>query len=349
MTYGPARFVYYLNKLQDLLTLACKQRNPAQWLYHNDARTILFMLEGLSKLYSGLHNKKKFTKIKDHFKLLEDALGAIDYYDNMARVLEANKKMPPAIMAYLQAQTREKVQSLNEVLTEKKWLSANSERIKKIQKKLNEVDWLKEEEEVSAIKDFYGGCIYEITEFVQQDDFHFTNIEADVHELRRKLRWLSIYPQALQGCIQLGKNDAAPKQLNKYLTKEITTSPYNKMPETGDASCYLMLEQNYFYALSWMIATLGKIKDKGLNVIAVKEALEQTSAAGESGALKKAYQLLGPKQQKIEQLLKEADTVCKTFFTEHNLEHLVKGVINVSKGLKKRVPGIAKKLILPEA
>ncbi|MBC7508103.1 MAG: hypothetical protein H7320_05030, partial [Ferruginibacter sp.] len=68
MTKGSARFNYYLNKVQLLFDKASKQKNPALWLYNNDARTPLFMLEGLAKMYTQIHNKKKFTKLKEHFK-----------------------------------------------------------------------------------------------------------------------------------------------------------------------------------------------------------------------------------------------------------------------------------------
>lgn len=326
MTKGSARFEYYLNKLQVLFDKAVKQKNPALWLYKNDARTTLFMLEGLSKMYIEIHNKKKFTKLKEHFKLLEDGLGAIDYYDNIAKDISTNKKIPDTVINYLQAQTREKIQSLNEILVEKEWLAINDNRIKKIQKKLSEADWLKEEAEVKAMNEFYGEALYSITEFIQTEAFHFDNIEADVHELRRKLRWLSIYPQAIQGSIQISKNKTTPKHLTKYLTKEIITSPFNKMPDAGDAAYFLLLEQNYFYALSWMIATLGKIKDKGLHTIAVKEALQQTTKLTDVEAYKKTYQLLGIKQPKIEELLKEAAAICKVYFEEQNLENLVIGI-----------------------
>jgi hypothetical protein len=87
-----------------------------------------------------------------------------------------------------------------------------------------------------------------------------------------------------------------------------------------------MLEQNYFYSLSWMIAELGKIKDEGLNVVAIKEALQQTSNLADVEALKKTYQLLGTKQPKLEVLLKEAATRSRVFFTEQNLENLVVGI-----------------------
>ena len=333
MKKGPVRFVYYLEKLEVLLNKASIQKNPALWLYKNDARTPLFMLESLAKMYTQIHNKKKFTKLKEQFKLLEDTLGAIDYYDNIAKDISTNKKIPATITSYLQAQTREKIQSLNEILVEKEWLLADNSRIKKIQKKLNEANWLEEEAEVKAINKFYGKAIYDITEFIQMDAFHFDNIEADVHELRRKLRWLSIYPRAIQGNIQLSKNKTTPKHLAKYLTKEITTSPFNKMPDAGDATYFLLLEQNYFYALSWMIASLGKIKDKGLHLVAVKEALQQTSELTDLQAYKKTYQLLGAKQPKLELLLKEAAAICKEYFGEQNLENLVIGISSIKNDL----------------
>ncbi|CAN5643308.1 hypothetical protein BH11BAC3_BH11BAC3_10060 [soil metagenome] len=79
MQKGLTRFEFFLNQLQILLTAAAKEKNPALWLYRNNARTPLFMLEALSKMYADIHNKKRFTKIYDHFKMAEDALGAIDY------------------------------------------------------------------------------------------------------------------------------------------------------------------------------------------------------------------------------------------------------------------------------
>ena len=322
-TAGNKRFEYYFTKLQLLLNQAAKQKNPALWLYTNNARTSLFMLEGLSKIYSGLHNKKSFTKIKEQLKLLEDTLGVIDYYDNIAKDFAKNKKIPAGIVNYLQAQTREKIQSLNELLIEKKWLSNEDSRVKKMQKKLSKADWLPADEEVKMFAEFYGKSIYEITEFVKTKKYRFENMETDVHELRRKLRWLSIYPQALQGCIQLAENKTSPAHLKKYQTKEIVTSPYNKMPDAADNKQFLILEKKFFYSLSWMIDALGKLKDNGLHIIALKEALQQTATLKDDAAYKKAYQLLGTKQEKLPALLSKSSAICKIYFEEHNLEHLL--------------------------
>ena len=330
MKPGLARFDYFLNQLQPILTTAAKQKNPALWLYRNNARTPLFMLEALAKMYAEFHNKKKFSKINNHFKLLEDTIGAIDYYDVIAKDLVSNKRIPAEVINYLQAQSREKIQSLNEILTENDWLLTDKSRIAKIKKKLSEADWLNEEEEIEAILEFYGESIYEIVEFTESTNYQFDNMEDDVHELRRKLRWLSIYPQALRGAVQLGNNNTILKHLKKYCTKEITTSPFNKMPEQGMAQFTLVLEQQDFFALSWMIAELGNLKDSGLHVIAVKEALQQTTASiTDEVAFKKTYQLLGTSQPKLAPLLDKAGTISKTYFKEQNLEHLIIGVKKV--------------------
>ncbi|CAN5643350.1 hypothetical protein BH11BAC3_BH11BAC3_10070 [soil metagenome] len=246
----------------------------------------------------------------------------------MAKDLESNKKIPADIIAYLQAESMEKIQSLNEILSEDDWLKTGKNRLVKIHNKLAKADWLDGEKEIEAIKEYYGTAIYEITEFIDEKEFHFENMEDDVHELRRKLRWLSIYPQALLGAIQLDKSTRQPRQLKKYCVPEITGSPYNKMPGSGNCKYILLLDESYFYALSWMIAELGKIKDNGLNIIAVKEALQVKSELDDANAFKKTYSILGRNQTQLQQLLDAAESTSKVFFTEQNLEHLVKGIKN---------------------
>lgn len=332
MKNGQARFEYFLAQLETLLAKASRQKNPGLWLYHHNARTPLFMLEGLAKLYSGIHNKKKFEKLKAHFKLLEDTIGQIDYYDAFAKEFAANKKIPAAVTSYLQAQSREKIQSLNEILTEKKWLGEGNKRITKIRRKLSKADWLDEKEDVQQIGEFYVTAINKILEFINEKDFHFTNVENDVHEFRRMLRWLSIYPQALRGCIQLGKSSvAAPKFLTKYLTKAITTSPYNVMPAAAAQGHFLVFDQQRFFALSWLIAELGNLKDNGLRVEVIKEALLQTMKISEKDAVARAYKLTGAKQMTIPQILHAAGKLCTTFCKEKNLESLITGIAAAKK------------------
>ena len=332
MKNGLARVDYCLNKLQILLDKPAKQKNPALWLYQNNARTPMFMLEALAKLYGGIHNKKIFAKVKTDLKLLEDAIGQIDYYDAFAKEFLLDKNMPATITNYLQAQSREKIQSLNEILMERKWLGEGNIRMEKIRKKLAKADWQKEKEDIKSIQQFYITAINKILEFINQKDFQFTNVENDLHEFRRMLRWLSIYPQALQGCIQLSKpKTAVPKYLTKYLTKTITGSAYNVMPDAVDQQYFLLLDQTRFYALSWMIAEMGNLKDGGLKAEVIKEAILQTSKANEKTALANAYKLAGAGQLTIKQIFATAGNINKTYCKEKNLESLITGIAVVKK------------------
>jgi hypothetical protein len=323
---GQQRFSVFLNKVQELLTKATKQKNPALWLYRNNLRTPLFMLEGLSRLYASIHNEKKFDKLKEQFKTLEDLIGAVDYYAAFAEAFASDKKIPAPVLKYIKAQMNSKLAELNAVLKDKGWLDANNRRINKITKKLQEAEWLETAADLEGVKAHYAEQAEKITGFVSDINFHFDNMEEDVHELRRKLRWLSIYPQALCGAIQLTDSKPKVKYLAKYLTKEILTSPYNVMPAATGNAYVLSVEKNYFYALSWTIAELGRMKDAGLGILILKEALQATAKLSEEDAYKKAHQLNGTKKPSLLQLLDSAETVAKTFFTEKNLDKLVKAI-----------------------
>ena len=330
---GSGRFELYLVKLEALLLQSAKDKNPALWLYTNNARTTLFMLESLAKLYAGSHNKKRFEKIKEHFKNLEDTLGAIDYYNSLAKEFAGDISIPATVTAYLQAQTREKIQRLNELLTEEKWIGDKASRVRKIREKLADTDWKEPKEELKSIFDFYKSSISEIKEFMAAVGDQFTEIEAQVHDIRRKLRWLSIYPQALQGVIQLTDKVKTTDSLLKYLTPEIVHSPFNQMPPPGSHSYFLLLEKKYFLALSWTIAELGVLKDKGLKILAVTEALQQTEGLLHEAALEKTFEIFGGDKQVLQLILEKATNICKSYLEEKKLDNMIHG-ISSSKNIK---------------
>ena len=319
MTKGLGRFEFYLIQLDDLLLKASRTKNPALFLYQNDARTKLFMLEGLAKLYAGMHNEKKFIKLKERFKQIEDAIGGIDYYDNFAKDFLADAEMPSTIRIFLESKRDEKLAELNASLLKRKWINHDPLRTKKIRKKLKGMDWLQTEKELELIKKFYQKSIGSINKFYEETGSAFSNLEEQVHELRRKLRWLSIYPQALQGAIQLKDSQIKDTAVEKYLIPEIVNSPFNKMPEQGNNKSVLYFEQNYFLALSFVISALGKLKDKGLRIIVIAEAVKGTQFIAPSLALQKAFELGKVKETALTEILQEAKKICEQFFEEDNL------------------------------
>ncbi len=328
MTSGPGRFEYYLIQLEQLLAQAGRTGNPAKFLYENNARTIIFMLEGLSKLYAGLHNPKKFSKIKQRFKTLEDMLGAADFYDGFAKTFLKDPDMPASLRIFMEEKKEEKFALLNKLLIEGKWINHDPLRTKKIRKKLRKCNWLQPIPEAEKIKDFYSTAIKDINNFFEAVGNSFTNLELQVHELRRKLRWLSIYPQALQGTIQfaLQQTDAAP-HLHKYLLPEIVQSAFNVMPPVPPQNATVLLfEKNYFLSLSWLIAELGRLKDNGLQIIATTEALQGTQALTDNIALHKAYELNKTNDDGLKDIMLRAYNICAVYFAEKNLEHIVCGI-----------------------
>jgi len=331
MKNGLVRFEHHLQKLEALMKQARKEQNPALWLSTNDARTPLFMLEALGRLYSSLHNKKKFTRLKDQFKLLEDGFGQVDYYASYAKIFLQHPTVPVHLREYMQAQAREKLQHVNDLLASKSWVGEKPQRFNKIRKSLKKVDWLKPKAEAIAINEFYKSEIDSIKKFVQETQGRLTEMEEHVHELRRDLRWLSIYPQALQGMIQLAESGHQDIATEKYLVPEIVQSAFNVMPDAGNNTWFVLLEKNHFYALSWMIAETGKLKDEGLQIFAVAEAMMQTEGLSQEVAYHRSFEILGVPASRMQDLLCRATQITNAFMEEKQLDQLTYALARIKK------------------
>ena len=327
MKKGTDRFKFYLEKINLLMTQAMEQQDPAMWLFRNQARTPFFMLESLARLYSKIYDSKELDELYNLFKLIEDSLGQTDHYHSLYLAFAENTKIPAEYKRYFKEQTKQIAAQTNELLLEKGWLPDSNKRISKINKKLKKVDWLNTEKEVEAIGHFYKNVIDSIGKFAAKTGYIFDNVEEDIHELRRKMRWLSIYPQALQGAIQYAPETKAADNIEKYLTKEIINSDFNKLPVAGNNTSFLLLNKNYFLSLSWMIAQLGVLKDEGLLLTGLGEAIEKSTGCEAEESVAKAYKLLGSKQRKMQEILDEASSITKIYFEEDNLQHLIAGIV----------------------
>ncbi|MEO9053256.1 MAG: hypothetical protein ABI280_15765 [Ginsengibacter sp.] len=332
---GKARFLYFLSQVQIILDKAATSENPALLVYTENMRTPLFMLEALTRLYKNIHNHHKFSKLNDVFKEIEDRLGSIDYYDGFHKGLISQKRMPEALTGYMQKQMNKKVKELDQELKKEKWIGKHKKGISKIIEKIDKADWLEMKEDTNAILETYRGYINGIIEKYKVAHLKFEDIESDVHELRRELRWLSIYPQALVGIMQL-KTDNDPQDfLKKYLTPEIINSPYNIMPDENKLQDYMhnrpdgdrktnhiLLNNHYFYALSWMIAELGKLKDSGLKIKALEESLASVYKISKD-AESLAYCISDENQLRIPEILTQSQKIAQTFFDENILENII--------------------------
>lgn len=321
---GYNRFEFFLNNLNILFAEAEMQENTGWWLYKNDARTPAFMLEGLAKIYKHAHDEEEgLKKIKDDCKLLEDALGAVDYYDNLAIDIGKIPEIKKEYLSFINKKAAEKIAVLNELLTDRKWIAHKRNRIERCREKLSNINWKTGEEEITGLRNYYRQEIDEINSFIDSRNGKFTNLEDEVHEFRRKIRWLSIYPKALNGAIQLCGNIEQKPELQNYFTPDILQSPYNKMPSPEEQEKILYLSKPDFFALSWMISAIGKLKDKGLNIYGLAEAISAIEKVNEEEAIVLAAKLNGHEGDTLNNILSEASALIRSYQQSKSLDHLL--------------------------
>ena len=156
-----------------------------------------------------------------------------------------------------------------------------------------------------------------IKELVRETKGNFTKMEEEIHELRRKMRWLSIYGVSLQGVIKLETNHKKESWDKKYLTKNIIELPFNKLP-VHNFPAHIFYNRNHFYALSWLIFELGQIKDIGFRIEFLVKVIRKTSDVSSESAEKKAEIALGVKENEPA-LFKHASRICKDFFEKDKI------------------------------
>ena len=309
-------FLFYSNQLQALFAQASHQKNPALWLYNNNARTLLFMLEALTKLHHATFDEKIFGKWDNRFKKLEDELGQMDYYVEFEKEFKANKKIPKEISTFLNSAIKASTESLNQRLINKGWLNG---KLLDFNVKISKYYCQYDEAYINEIKITLKEELQKIILFCEKLNYSFTNLENEVHEIRRKLRWISIYGQALNGLIQLKKSDKKPNYQTNYFTKEILTSPYNKLPEKPKGTAIMEYDSNSFFALSYVIKELGKLKDNGLKIEIATQAFAKTENITNIQANKKALKALGLKLNAENEILKTASELLFTSLSKDKI------------------------------
>ena len=286
---GPARFNKYIVLINECLTLCKKDKNPAKKLYQTKVRSYLFMLESLARIYKKIHSKKAMKLLQYEMKAMEDKLGKIDFYDGL------NKQKPSKIFKtnYLKA-----IDELNTYLVTKKFLIENTFLIF-CNSTLKNIEWLSVKKDTKKIKKVIEQELKQIIKHIKTDEGIFDEIESGIHELRRDLRWISIYAASLNGLLQLKKVEPT-SEFKKYYISKVLNSPFNILPiNTNKKIIPIQINSNNYYALSWIIMELGVIKDKGLMVI-------------ESGK---------PNKKIISSLLQEAKTKTTQFVTDFDTKN----------------------------
>lgn len=306
-------FLLYSQQLNAQLHSARQSDNPALFLYQNGARNIIFMLEGLTRIHKNAFHDEKMEKWYERFKKLEDLLGQIDYLDAFCKKFEKDNTLDDNAIVKLRKQMETPLEEMNSILVEKEWLS---DKMLKFDAFIEELDFQYNNDYVEIITATFKKEIGKINDFAAGIHFEFHQLEAELHEMRRRLRWLSIYAQAFNGLFQLKRQATDPAWSKKYMTEAIVNSPFNTLPKAVEGLPVIHLDYHAFIALSYVIQNFGTLKDEGLQ----NEVLVHNLHYADSHAQK----MLGGKYADDKTILKTASDLLKIFYEDQVLEKLVK-------------------------
>ncbi|MFA9212455.1 MAG: hypothetical protein ACEQSR_01225 [Candidatus Methylacidiphilales bacterium] len=309
---GFNRFQLHLSTLNQILEAAQLTNEPALVVYKSAARQSLFYLQALARIYKGIHNKKRFEKMRLSFKAFEDQLGKVDYYDGFIKLFSKNKAVPKAVLENLNKHFELELSNLSALLASNNWLNTENGKIESLKKELATADWKSPNDDKRHIANSFIKQIEEIEYLFEMGILNFKDLEHGVHEFRRQLRWISIYAQALNGFIQLKMVENVHPALNVYLTKQVLESNFNKMPEVAANSNPIFFQSANFYALSWFIAESGKLKDEGLTTVCLETMLMETGTS-QPEAQKLALKILVKTSRTPKQVKEEMEVLADTF------------------------------------
>jgi len=301
------------------------QSNPALWLFDNDLRTPLFMLEGLSRIHRETISFKKFEKLYQTFKIIEDGLGEIDYYQSFKNYA-IKHKLDPLYIQYFDGEYQVALDKFVNILQKENWFDKKGKvgylKFYKLKNQLSKIKWPSVQKNNKNLAEFFSRKLSKLNNQYRDGKYNFKDLENGVHEFRRRIRWYSIYAHALNGSICLKNNKSIPKSFQKYATAKIIASPFNKL-QNDHRIKPLFIDNYLFYALSHVIGRLGKIKDKGQTVEAFEHAAKEMKLLPKNSSHKYIKNLLKDDFIEASEITKQAKQLCNQVIKEDKLLFLL--------------------------
>jgi hypothetical protein len=268
------------------------------------------MLESLCRLFSKGLKVKGFKTWYNLFKKYEDIMGMINCYEEILGDFKEYPNIPIEIMTLWENLRDEKIAILERQFKKDDFLAKRllnfSEMIEKSKIKFDK-------KTILQIGKAIQKEIKKISKELTATAYKFTDIESQVHELRRKVRWVGIYSQSLNGLIVLKENKAKFNWEDKYLTESVINSPYHKLVKNKSFEKHILLNKEQFMAFTWLIAQLGELKELGLQVEMLAQGFVKTENITNEQAMIKANHILESKIS-IDDLLQKASEIAKDFF-----------------------------------
>ncbi len=310
-------FQQYCKQLTAIIKKAKTQSDPSLFLYKNKARTILFMMESILRVSNKLFEDKEIAHWRIIVKKMEDALGEIDVYIVLLSDFSKLETINVKQLEYISHKLDKSVDKLNKKLKKHDFYLEDI-KLMNAGFKIN----FNDKNMVLQLHEEIRSELKESCDFFNQFPKGFTDMEDQVHELRRKLRWISIYGESFQGLIALESTKEKYKWEKEFITKEELKNPFNKLPVKKNLNQYILFNKKAFYAMSYVIGNLGAIKDNCFRLIYLEKSIHKTNTEKGINSSILAHKQLNVKYTH-DSLLKEAHMLLKLYFNKYKIHEIL--------------------------
>ncbi len=270
------RHLAQLARFEAAATVAVAQHHgtprtaAGHFLYKADGRTPMFYLQSLARVGRRIGPSRKLWEAwLPRFKEVEDRIGGYDYWVDLG-TRAAGWGAPAPLIGYFGERAQQALGALEYALARGGFWAAEAgtptgpgPACAELRAALGDVEWDKPKRERKEIAAFLRDEVREIVDDLASGALDLADVEHGVHELRRKLRWLPIYGLAMAGKVVL--DEGAPRgALAKYATPDRLAERFNQLPVSPDEPDPVRYHQSAFLAVSYLIAEIGKLKDRAL-------------------------------------------------------------------------------------
>ena len=310
---SPFLFTDHIKELENIAASTKGSPQAALKFYQAGARNELFKLEALARIFRGAINKEKFEPLYRQLKGAEDELGKYDYNESLYIDISAKKGTSAVIIKHFQLTLELNRKELHEFLISDGWLPSSGSQYALLKKEIAEFTFPSMEVLRASTGNFICEQIEKIIKKYNNGSFALDDIEGGLHELRRRLRWISLYAQVTNGLIQLKPAKNISEEIAHLIPESIKNSPFNKLPSKMKGVEPLYIEDINFFFLSKIIEELGVLKDRALKAEALISAA-QMSGMKDHDQTEQILEHFGMTIHETRDVAAKAHDVCTHFF-----------------------------------
>lgn len=255
------RFKAAIKKVKQSIELALKE-NPdfdemskadqAAVFLKSGLRASAFKLQALGRLYQQIDHKelREFAmSLRDSTKELEDLLGEFDLRQTVGNKTEVEQ----AARAFLKS------------MTNGRWIAENSpgEIFEEWRDSIKAIDWPTDQEDRKFV-------ITEIAEQVnrlRKTEYDMGFLEQGMHELRRELRWFSLYVISTDGQIQKSNNGQFACPIKEQAFLEFADPKYSQLKSDPQFPQVCRISACVYDEIVGAVGAFGDLKDQAEKIL----------------------------------------------------------------------------------